>query len=50
MNATTTKLAGAEKFGVTIKTDTNLDRKAGATAFPKKLATAKKNIARLKRK
>lgn len=44
------KLVGAEKFGITIKIDHNLDKKVAVTSFPKKLAIAKENLRKLKRK
>lgn len=44
------KLAGAEKFGITIKIDPSLDRKPGETSFPKKLEEAKKTLSKMKRK
>jgi hypothetical protein len=44
------KLAGAEKFGVTIKIDPSLDRKPGEIYFPKKLEEAKKTLSKMKRK
>ena len=45
---TTEKIVGSEKPGVVLKIDNTLDRKEGVTSFPKKLATAKKNLSKLK--
>ena len=50
MNTDALKPAGAEKFETSVKIDTNLDRKHGASSFPKKVALAKANLRKVKRK